>query len=192
MAAPGARSFDPIDTDHLRSRALVADDAPALAAYRSDPDVARDQSWAGALAGPTVDEWYQIGIDARGDLVGDVAADAAVPEERDGQPLLPWYRAVAADGVLGGLVMLAMPIDHDPRWFLWRLLVDARHRGRGVGRRIVALLAEQVRSGGGTELHTSWAPGDSSPVGFYRRLGFLSTGAIDDGEVVAVLPLAAP
>jgi RimJ/RimL family protein N-acetyltransferase len=355
MSAQGVRRFDPIETDRLRLRALAPDDAPALAAYRSDPAVARDQSWSvpysvesarrliadvGKHAGPTVDEWYQIGIEAlpagalgSDGLLGDVAvhledggrqaeigytigrphqrrgvgseaiaalldhlfhdlavhrvfayclarnvasarllerlgfrlegrgrkadwcdgewlddceyallgeewhgrpsppappnvvalveitaanvhaaralavapsqerfvasvvttlADAAVPAIDGGHPLRPWYRLVTADEEVVGFVMLALPRRHDPRWFLWRLLVDARHQGRGVGRGAVALVAHHVRTSGGHELFTSWVPGDGSPEGFYRRLGFAPTGEVDDGEVVAVLPVAAP
>jgi diamine N-acetyltransferase len=99
---------------------------------------------------------------------------------------------VAADGEVVGFVMLALPRAHDPRWYLWRLLVDARHQGRGVGRRAVGLVADRVRTGGGRELFTSWVPGDGSPEGFYRRLGFAPTGEVEEGEVVAVLPVAAP
>lgn len=46
-----------------------------------------------------------------------------------------------------------------------------------------------MRSRGGTELYTSWVPGDASPGDFYLRLGFVPTGEIDEGEIVARLTL---
>lgn len=75
-------------TDRLVLRRLHDGDAAAFAAYRSDPEVARFQSWeapypvdqaraliAGmrdvALAEPGA--WLQVGIEAAGRLVGDVA-----------------------------------------------------------------------------------------------------------------------
>jgi aminoglycoside 6'-N-acetyltransferase len=78
----------PISTDRLTLRAFTVADAGRLAAYRSDPDVARYQSWtvpfsvglaerliAGQehLRAPAAGEWLQIAVDHRGTLVGDVA-----------------------------------------------------------------------------------------------------------------------
>ena len=77
----------PFLTDRLAVRAMTADDAPALAAYRSDPDVARFQEWdlpftlddarrfiAGmdGLSWPVLDDWYQVAIDLDGRMIGDV------------------------------------------------------------------------------------------------------------------------
>lgn len=100
-----------------------------------------------------------------------------------------WYRAICADGVPVGFLML-YDDPGEPVYFLWRLMVDARFQGKGYGARGVALLVEHVRSRpGATELKTSWVPGRGSPEGFYLRLGFEPTGAIDEGEVVARLAL---
>jgi aminoglycoside 6'-N-acetyltransferase len=75
-------------TDRLVLRRLTRGDALPLAAYRSDPDVARYQSWDApyslqaardlvesmsdvAFAQPG--EWLHVGVEATGVLVGDVA-----------------------------------------------------------------------------------------------------------------------
>jgi RimJ/RimL family protein N-acetyltransferase len=78
----------PLTTERLTLRRFRPDDAPVLAAYRSDPDVARYQGWAlpftvdhaaaligeqSELDGPTRGEWIQIAVDHDGTLVGDVA-----------------------------------------------------------------------------------------------------------------------
>jgi RimJ/RimL family protein N-acetyltransferase len=78
----------PITTDRLVLRAFTQADAAGLAAYRSDPAVARYQSWArpypvsaaqrlideqAHLDGPKAGEWLQIAIAHDGDLIGDVA-----------------------------------------------------------------------------------------------------------------------
>ena len=75
-------------TARLVLRRLTPDDAAALAAYRSDPEQARYQSWeapyplssARALVEEMRDlrfgqpgEWLQVGVEADGRLVGDVA-----------------------------------------------------------------------------------------------------------------------
>ena len=100
-----------------------------------------------------------------------------------------WYRAIHADGVPVGFLMLHDDPD-EPAYYLWRFMIDARFQGKGYGARAVELLVEHVRSRpGASELTLSWVPGPGSPEGFYRRLGFEPTGEIDDGEFVARLAL---
>jgi diamine N-acetyltransferase len=104
-----------------------------------------------------------------------------------------WYRAIYAGDQAVGFVMLSFDVppgraEYPGRYFLWRLLIDARHQGRGYGRAAVALVIDIVRqSPGGTELFTSTGPG--GPSGFYRALGFEPTGEWFDGEEVFRLPL---
>jgi diamine N-acetyltransferase len=100
-----------------------------------------------------------------------------------------WYRAIAADGVPVGFVML-YDDPAEPVYYLWRFMIDARHQGKGYGARALELVLAHVRERpGATELKVSWVPGEGSPEGFYRRLGFEPTGEIDEGEVVARLAL---
>ena len=76
-------------------------------------------------------------------------------------------------------------------WFLWKLLIDERHHGRGYGSEVVRQVAEIVRAEGATELLTSIVPGDGGPAGFYERLGFVPTGVLDvNDEVIVSLALA--
>ena len=80
--------FLPIRTERLVLRCFAAVDAVTLSAYRSDPDVARYQSWptpysvAAArrlieeqahLDGPRAGDWLQIAASLADQLVGDVA-----------------------------------------------------------------------------------------------------------------------
>jgi RimJ/RimL family protein N-acetyltransferase len=75
-------------------------------------------------------------------------------------------------------------------WFLWKLLIDERHQGRGYGFEVVRQIAELVRSEGATDLLTSYVPENGGPAGFYERLGFAPTGGLDpDGEVIMRLVL---
>ena len=76
------------------------------------------------------------------------------------------------------------------RYFLWRLLIDARHQCRGYGRAAMTHVIDVVRgSPGATELFTSVYPGEGGPAPFYRSLGFESTGEWFDDEEVFRLPL---
>ncbi|WP_232660578.1 GNAT family N-acetyltransferase [Pseudonocardia sp. TRM90224] len=118
--------------------------------------------------------------------------DALVPELVGGVPAVPWMRAIAADGELVGFVMVAEASATEPDPYLWRLLIDRRHQRRGIGARVVELLAEHVRNEGARGLTVSWAEGLGGPEQFYRKLGFVPTGEIEDGEIVARLDLTPP
>ena len=117
-------------------------------------------------------------------------AHAMFPEVVDGAPLVPWMRAIEADGQLVGFVMLAMKTDHHPEPYLWRLLVDRLHQRREVGGKALDLVEAQCREWGDRALLTSWVPGRGSPEPFYLRRGYEPTGEIVDGETEGRKPLA--
>ena len=127
-------------------------------------------------------------------FVGTVAG--ALEDARDIPEAKPWYRAVYADDDPVGFVMLSWDVTPDPPviigpWFLWKILIDERHQGRGYGREALQLVADIVRANGAAELLTSCVPGDDGPEPFYRRLGFAPTGDHDEkGEVILGLQLA--
>jgi RimJ/RimL family protein N-acetyltransferase len=86
-------SFQPILTDRLRLRRSVPDDAEAIAAYRSDPEVHRYQGWQRTDADHVRDEieqmvdrpvgqpggWVQFSVEERDDhrLIGDIGLSPA-------------------------------------------------------------------------------------------------------------------
>ena len=118
----------------------------------------------------------------------------SLEEAEDNPQGSPWFRAVYADEEPVGFVMLSwdvvpQPPDINGPWFLWKLLIDHRHQGKGYGREVVRQVLELVRANGGTELLTSHVPGEGGPAGFYARLGFVPTGELDpDGEVLLRRP----
>ncbi|MBD0339296.1 MAG: GNAT family N-acetyltransferase [Thermoleophilia bacterium] len=100
-----------------------------------------------------------------------------------------WFRAVYADEEPVGFVMLYDDPD-TPEYFLWRLMIAGSHQGRGYGRRALDLLVDHVRSRpGGSELRSSYVPGEAGPGGFYRRYGFEETGELNQGQIVIRLAL---
>jgi diamine N-acetyltransferase len=127
-----------------------------------------------------------------GTVAGALSDAEEIPEGK------PWYRAIYAADKPVGFVMLSWNVPpHPPRiigpWFLWKLLIDERHQKRGYGRAAVELIAQVVRANGAAELLTSCVPGDDGPESFYRRLGFLPTGDVDEnGEIILALDLTAP
>jgi RimJ/RimL family protein N-acetyltransferase len=117
-------------------------------------------------------------------------ADAAHPEDHEGHPVVPWYRAIAADGELVGFVMVARRSEHHPVSYLWRFLIDRRHQRRDIGRRAIGVLVRLLADEGEDRLELSFVDEPGGPEPFYAALGFDRTGAIEDGEVVAAADLA--
>ena len=119
----------------------------------------------------------------------------SLTEARENPEGNPWFRAVYADERPVGFVMLSWDVEPRPPdingpWFLWKLLIDHRHQRRGHGQEVVRQVVELVRDHGGTELLTSYVPGEGGPAGFYARLGFVPTGELDpDGEVLLRRPV---
>ncbi len=92
--------------------------------------------------------------------------------------------------MLVGFIMLDDDAENR-EYYLWRLMIDAGHQGRGYGAQAVQRLVEYVRTRpGARELLTSYVPGEGSPEGFYRKLGFEPTGEVEDGEIVMRLRLS--
>jgi diamine N-acetyltransferase len=95
-----------------------------------------------------------------------------------------WYRAVYAGDTPVGFVMVEQD-ESQPRYMLWRFMIDARYQKGGIGRRALDLVYDHVRTRpGGTVLYTSCVPGDGGPGPFYEKIGFTYTGEEEDGELV--------
>jgi len=109
-------------------------------------------------------------------------ADALFPGIVGGSPVVPWMRAVEADGELVGFVMLVPRTEHHPEPYLWRLLIDRMHQRRGIGGRALGLVEAACLAMGGTTLILNWGEGRGSPRPFYEARGFVATGRIVDGE----------
>ncbi len=106
-----------------------------------------------------------------------------------------WYRAIYADDELVGFVMLAdeslkpQP-PAQPNIGLWRLMIDAKHQQRGIGRETIRLVLDYARSRPGiARLYTSYVAEPGGPGPFYLSLGFEPNGEVDDGEIVLLYPL---
>jgi RimJ/RimL family protein N-acetyltransferase len=116
--------------------------------------------------------------------------DALFPESVDGVVTVPWMRGIVADGVPAGFMMTTTIYGRRDGWYLWRLLIDRMHQRRGIGRRALELLVDELRSRGIPQLYTSCGEGAGSPRPFYNSFGFTPTGEIvDDHETELVLTL---
>jgi diamine N-acetyltransferase len=79
------------------------------------------------------------------------------------------------------------------RWWVIRLMVDARYQARGYGRAAMQLLLSlMVERHEMKQIVTSYEPGNDVAAALYRTLGFNDTGAMDEGEHLMVLDLPEP
>jgi len=126
----------------------------------------------------------QVGLEQR----GFVAPNAVSVAEAMFNPKA-WFRAVVADDVPVGFVMLSLDPE-TAEYYLWRFMIDEGYQGMGFGRAAIGAVVDHVRSlPDATELLVSWVPAPGGPEPFYSGLGFEPTGEVDEGEVVARLQL---
>lgn len=110
-----------------------------------------------------------------------------------------WSVHDAESGALVGFVMISDGIpqdvlDADPDlvgpYFLWRLLIDVHHQGRGYGRATIDAVVDYIRTRPGADaLYVSSVHGEATPLTFYQHYGFELTGRVADGELVLRLDL---
>ena len=117
--------------------------------------------------------------DAQRALIAPAAVSVA--EAHYYQPSL--LRAIVCDGTLVGLAWVTMH-EAGRAPFLVRFMVDAAYQGRGIGRRAVALLEEELRAGGWAELEVSFVPVEPGARGFWERCGYTPTGRVMGDEPV--------
>ncbi|MBM3127217.1 MAG: GNAT family N-acetyltransferase [Chloroflexi bacterium] len=100
-----------------------------------------------------------------------------------------WFRAIYAGKAPVGFMMIVDDPDK-PEYFLWRLMIAEPFHGRGYGRQAIQCLVEYVKTRpNATELLVSCGQGEGSPEEFYVKQGFVSTGKIEDGELVLRMSL---
>lgn len=105
-----------------------------------------------------------------------------------------WFRAIYEDDTLVGFVMLSDSTlaekSEEPDFFLWRLMIDKAHQRKGLGHAAVNLLIDHVRTRpGAKKLLVSHSSKADALGRFYGSLGFVYTGAKEEGEKVMALDL---
>jgi RimJ/RimL family protein N-acetyltransferase len=161
-------SFLPIATHRLELRYFTLADAAGLAAYRSDPSVARYQSWAAPyplsaaqrlieeqahVEGPTSGQWLQIALALDGDLIGDVAV------------------RLSDNGHIAKIGYTIAPA----------------HQRRGFGAEAVGALVAHIFAAGVHRVEASLDARNVASARLLARVGFRHEGtaisaALDDGE----------
>ncbi|HEX2204515.1 MAG TPA: GNAT family N-acetyltransferase [Longimicrobium sp.] len=93
--------------------------------------------------------------------------------------------AVYAGETMVGFVMYAL--EGTDGW-IWRLMVDRAHQGKGYGRAAMEEVIRRLRALPGVRrIRTSFVPANAHAAALYRALGFHETGEVEQGEVVVEL-----
>lgn len=116
--------------------------------------------------------------------------EALLPPLLNRATLVPWYRAIEADGEIVGFIMASEITDTHANPYLWRFLVDRMHQRRGIGSAALDRFEDWCRDQGATAIEVSWAEGPGSPAPMYQARGYEPSGKIEDGEIHAVKQLA--
>ena len=99
--------------------------------------------------------------------------------------------ALYAENKPVGFAMYALDED-DHQYWIYRLMVDHRHQGKGYGRAAMVLLIDCIRGLADEEhkcIYISFEPENQIARQLYESLGFLPDGRIMYGEVVYRLDL---
>ena len=119
-----------------------------------------------------------------------VAHNAATIAQAAYEPASKLIALYDGDKVVGLMSILNMTLDgpsitdDEPRdgAYIWRLMVDEAHQGRGIGAAALQAAAAWTLARGLHKLYVSTVPGEGSPRPFYEAHGFIATGDIVDGE----------
>jgi len=148
----------PLSTRRLVLRRFRPGDAVALAAYRSDPDVARYQGWSAP--------------------VGLADARALAAEFAAGDPLRPGWFQYAVERTADRRLIgdLGVRRDGDPRRAEIGFTVSSAHQRHGYATEALTRLLEHLFAHG---LHKAYAECDArntASAALLRRLGFQQEG----------------
>ena len=77
--------------------------------------------------------------------------------------------------------------ESDREYWIYRLMIDQRHQGRGYGRAAMLLLIDRIRSEMDEQRHRiyiSFEPETEVAKSLYESLGFVPDGRVEYGEIV--------
>ncbi|WP_394163693.1 GNAT family N-acetyltransferase [Galactobacter valiniphilus] len=86
------------------------------------------------------------------------------------------FDLVAADGEPVGYLWVGPDSSGDPtQWWVWDVVVDEAHRGKGYGKQAMRLAEEHARGRGATSIGLSVFGFNKPAQGLYESLGFETT-----------------
>lgn len=101
------------------------------------------------------------------------------------------YAIYYNDSIVGFIMMLYTQVDEDAYW-VGRLMIDKQYQGKGYAKEAMAKALELIKTfpyGKASAVFLSYEPENVVAKTLYKSLGFVETGKIEDGELVAKLDL---
>ena len=87
-----------------------------------------------------------------------------------------WMKAICEDGQPIGFIMTS-EVPENGDYFLWRMMIDERHQGKGYGAIAMRLLIKRIKDNGNSRvLLLSHLKGNTGAGKFYEKFGFTYTG----------------
>ncbi|MDG4878523.1 GNAT family N-acetyltransferase [Mesorhizobium sp. WSM4935] len=112
--------------------------------------------------------------------------DSLAEARRDGEAI---PRAVVAAGRVVGFLMYSAP-DDDDEAIIYRLMIDRREQGKGLGRAAIAKALEEIaRLGHVCRVSICYELENEAARRLYAGFGFVERGLDEDGEMIALLEL---
>jgi diamine N-acetyltransferase len=97
--------------------------------------------------------------------------------------------AIYANDELVGFAMFGLDTETDRTWLI-RYMIDAGSQGKGYGKAALPLLIDRiVERHGCDEIFLGYDPDNKVAEQLYADFGFVPTGEIEDGEIIARLDL---
>lgn len=109
---------------------------------------------------------------------------------------IPMPYAIYDNDIMVGFIMLsyseADENNDENIYWVCRLMIDKRYQGKGYGKEAVSKALELIRTfpyGKAAVVSLSYEPENVAAKTLYASFGFVETGSIEDGEMVAKLAL---
>jgi len=103
-------------------------------------------------------------------------------------------RAIYCDGEPAGFLLYDVASGDVPGTYgIYRLMIEHRRQGRGIGRSALQLLLAELRAQPDARRITiCYHPDNTTARALYLACGFTEVGIDDDGEMIAEIRLAKP
>lgn len=136
-----------------------------------------------------------IRLKVRPDQENLVAPNVYTLAEQAYEPHSAVFGLWNGDEAVGLLAMIDLERHPDPLLegdvpqsaYLWRLLIDAKHQGKGYGRAAIEYAKSVTREWGYSKLSCSVVDAENSNLKFYETVGFRLTGDKVEDELVIVM-----
>ena len=114
----------------------------------------------------------------------------------DNHECIPMPYVICHDEIPVGFIMLSFNhADEDnaeDAYWVWRFMIDKRYQGKGYGKKAMARALELIRTfphGKAGAVCLSYEPENEVAKSLYASFGFVETGKIQCGEMIATLSL---